>query len=84
MTNHPNRSASMHHFSLTADRVTGEWDRSSIEYLGLIKKADFYALTDTDDVRYDQHDGETFAPEAMSDAGIKTTANVALTINFAD
>jgi hypothetical protein len=83
MTNHPNRDT-MHHFSVVADRTSGAWDHSSIEYIGTVRKADFYALTDTDDVHYDQHDGETFSPAAMADAGIETTANIALTVTWSN
>lgn len=47
----------MHHFMIDADRTTGEWDMETINYLGEIDSADFYAKSDTDDVHYDQQDG---------------------------
>ena len=74
----------MHYFGVLADRETGAWDESSIAYLGTIFKDDFCALQDTDDVHYDQHDGETFSPRAMAEAGISTKQNVALKVTWVD
>lgn len=82
MTNHPNRNSSMHHFTVDADRETGEWILSTLTYTGMVESAAFYALKDTKDVHYDQADPEAFpcfAEAADVEIGKR---NIALTMNF--
>lgn len=82
MTNHPNRSSKMHHFTVDADPATGEWLLSTLVYAGMVDAAEFYARKDTDAVHYDQADPEAFpcfADAADVDIGKR---NVAITMNF--
>ena len=85
MTNHPNRANTMHHFAVFADRHTGEWNISTAKYLGRVDRKEFLSLADTDDVHYDQHDGEVLDPIFWDRAeGVTPTkSNVALTIKWA-
>ena len=71
----------MHHFMIDADPATGSWDFGTINYLGEIESADFYAKKDTDAVHYDHHDGEALDAKFWDIAGLQPTkSNVALTI----
>lgn len=82
MTTHPNRAVKMHHFAVSADAETGEWAPETAQYLGQVVRSEFLAWTDTDAEHYDQADGETFLPKAMSAAGVETTSNVAVTVRW--
>lgn len=73
----------MHHFMVDADKDTGAWDFDSINYLGEIEASEYYAKEDTDEVHYDQHDGECLDKRFWQVAGIRrTSANVAITMVF--
>jgi len=73
--------ANIHRFAVQADTYTGEWDLSTIEYLGEMIKADYLDLADSDEFYHDQHDGAALDARFWDVAGIDpTSANVGVTI----
>jgi len=83
MTNHPNRSGKLHHFTVDADPHTGEWLLSTLAYNGMIEAGEFYARKDTAEVHHDQADPEAFPcfADAAGDVEIGKRT-VALTMRF--
>lgn len=72
MTNHPNRQTRAHHFTVKAD-LTGEWDKSTMEYAGTVDWKSFCEMSDGPGVRYDVADptAHRIIREVARDAGVE-------------
>lgn len=63
------------HYTVNADRVTGEFDMSSLVCTGTVNKATWPSMKDTDDVHYDTY-------EHFPEPGSVDSVTRAITVTF--
>ncbi len=77
MTQLKDDQATLNHYTVNADRVTGEFDMSSLVCTGTVNKAKWPSMKDTDDVHYDTY--EHFPERDSVDSETR-----AITVTFVD